>query len=105
VASLGEVVLLWLLGLGCSGFVIGSLVVLTMPAPAALRLVAGVVVFMASVIGVGLVLIGVLRPPFWFFAIPLLVPVLTALGVRYIWSRGRKPDGYDRDVTTDRAVD
>jgi hypothetical protein len=72
--------------LGCCGLVIGSIVVWTMPASVIRRLVANAVVFLAAVIGVGLVIVGVVGPLFGLVG-SLLLPVLTSIGLRRVWSR------------------
>lgn len=71
---------------GCIGFAIGSIVVLTMRASAARRLIAVALVFLAAVIGIALVIVGLVRPLFGLGG-SLLIPVLTSLGLRYLASR------------------
>jgi hypothetical protein len=86
---MGEIVALWLLGLGCIGFTIGALIVVTMPASLGWR-VAGIAgVLAASVVGVGAVVVGLARPMIGFFAAPLLTPTLAALALRG-WLRSRR---------------
>jgi hypothetical protein len=72
--------------LGLAGFAIGTIVVLTMPAPAMQRFIADTVVFLAAVIGVGLVIVGVVRPLTGLSG-AFLIPVLTSIGLRYVWSK------------------
>jgi len=72
--------------LGFGGFAIGSIVVLTMPASVIRRLIGDAVVFLAAVIGVGLVIVGVVRPLVGLMG-ALLLPVLTSIGLRYVWSK------------------
>ena len=87
---MGEIVTVWLLGLGSIGFAIGLILVLTLPAPARWRVAGTAVVLAASVVGIAAVVIGVARPIFGFFAAPLLTPTLAALAFRiFIPSRLR----------------
>jgi len=89
--EMAKAVAVWLLGLGGIGFAIGLVIVFTMSAPARWRAVAGGGVLAASVVGIGLVVIGMARPTLGFFAAPILIPALTGLGLRiYIQSRCTK---------------
>lgn len=71
--------------LGFAGFAIGSFVVLTMRASAIRRLMADAVVLLAAVIGVGLVIVGVVGPLLGL-AGAFLIPVLTSVGLRHLWT-------------------
>lgn len=72
--------------LGSVGFVVGSVVVWTMPASVIRRLFADAPVFVAAVIGIGLVIVGLTGPWFGLMA-SLPLPVLTSIGLRQICSR------------------
>lgn len=72
--------------LGLAGFVIGSIVVWTMSASAVRRLVADAAVFLAAVIGIGVVIVGLMGPLFGLMG-SFLLPVLTSIGLRRAWSR------------------
>ena len=93
---MGEAWLLWILALGGSGFAIGSLVVFTMSAPVTLRLVAAGFVLAAVVFAVGLNVIGPIRPSFGLLSL-VLMPVLVAIGLRYLWSGTKKTDRLEPD--------
>jgi len=86
VLRIGEVANLWLFGLGCLGFAVGSIVVLTMPALVASRLLACAVVLLAAAFATILVIVGVV-PPLLGLIGSVLMPVLTAIGLRYRWCR------------------
>lgn len=88
--------LMWMLALGGSGFAVGSLVVFTMPASFTVRVVADAVVLAAVVLALGLQVIG-LAGPLLGFTGAFLLPVLTAIGLRYVWSSSRKADRHERD--------
>lgn len=71
--------------LGFFGFAVGSFVVLTMRASVSRRLIADALVFLAAIIGVGLVIVGVVRP-FAGLAGAFLLPALTSIGLRHLWT-------------------
>jgi hypothetical protein len=72
--------------LGFAGFTIGTIIVLTMPAPAMQRFIADTLVFLTAVIGVGLVIVGVLRTIAGLSG-ALLIPVLTSIALRLAWPK------------------
>jgi len=72
--------------LGSVGFVVGSIVVWTMPASVIRRFFADAAVFVAAVIGIGLVIVGVTGPLLGLIG-SLLLPVLTSIGLRRVCSR------------------
>ena len=92
----GAAWLLWILTLGGSGFALGSLVVFTMSAPVTSRLVAAGLVLSAVVFATGLNVIGLIRPSLGLLGV-FLMPVLTAIGLRYLWSGTKKTDRLERD--------
>lgn len=83
-----EMVLIYPLILGLAGFAIGAFLVFTMPASAARRFIAAAAVLLAAILGIGVVIIGAVRP-LGGFAGALLVPVLTAIGLRFAFLRRR----------------
>ncbi len=93
---MGEAWLLWILLLGGSGFALGSLVVFTMSATVILRLFAAGLVLAAVVFAVGLNVTGLIRPSFSLPGV-FMMPVLAAIGLRYLWSNSKKPDRLKRD--------
>ena len=82
---MGEAWLLWMLVLGGGGFALGSLIAFTMSATVAWRLVAAGLVLAAVVFAVGLNVTGLIRPSFSLPGV-FLMPVLAAIGLRYLWS-------------------
>ena len=93
---MGEAWLLWMLVLGGSGLALGFLVVFTMSATVLLRLVAAGLVLAAVVFAVGLNVTGLIRPSFSLPGV-FLMPVLAAIGLRYLWSGSKKTDRLKRD--------
>jgi hypothetical protein len=92
----GAAWLLWILALGCGGFGLGCLLVFTMSAPVALRLVAAGLVLAALVFAVGLNVIGLIPSLFGLLGV-FLIPVLVAIGLRHLWSGTKKTDRLERD--------
>jgi hypothetical protein len=84
--EVGAAWLAWMLLLGGSGFAIGSLVVLTMPAPVPVRLGAAGLVFATLVLAVGLNVVGLL-PAFVTLYGVFLIPVLAGVGLRRHFKR------------------
>lgn len=79
---MGEVVLVWILGLAAAGLAIGSIVVLTTSASASWRLAAVAIVLLASLASLAAVFVGLVPAPLGLIG-EVLVPVLVAVGLRY----------------------
>ena len=88
-SEVGVAWLLWIVVLGGGGFALGSFIVFTMPARFIMRFAGAVLVFVALVLAIGLNVVGLIPALFGLLNV-FLLPVLTAIGLRYLWSDSKR---------------